>query len=106
MKNSQFMIGNSSSGIVESASFNIPVVNIGTRQDGKYKPKNVIDVGYSRKQILRGIELVKSKKFKNNILKLKNPYETNLNIGKLVNIILKLKKNDKVMRKKFIDIND
>lgn len=106
MKNSQFVIGNSSSGIVESASFNIPVVNIGTRQDGKYKPKNVIDVGYSRTQILRGIELAQSKKFKNNILRLKNPYETNLNIGKLVNIILKLKKNDKVMRKKFIDIND
>ena len=48
----------------------------------------------------------RSPRYSTNILRLKNPYETNLNIGKLVNIILKLKKNDKVMRKKFIDIND
>ena len=33
------MVGNSSSGIVEAASFKLPVVNIGIRQDGKVKPK-------------------------------------------------------------------
>ena len=37
------MVGNSSSGIVEAASFKLPVVNIGIRQDGKVKPKNVIN---------------------------------------------------------------
>ena len=43
LKHSTLVLGNSSSGIVEAASFKIPVVNIGIRQEGKYKPINVID---------------------------------------------------------------
>ncbi len=39
------MVGNSSSGIIEAASFGIPVVNIGTRQEGRLRPANVIDCG-------------------------------------------------------------
>ena len=42
LKKAKLMIGNSSSGIVESASFKLPVVNIGSRQTGKFKPKNII----------------------------------------------------------------
>ena len=37
------MIGNSSSGIIESASFDLPCVNLGTRQDGRQRNKNVVD---------------------------------------------------------------
>ena len=49
------MVGNSSSGLLEAASFLLPAVNIGTRQDGRVRARNVIDVGYSRAEILRGI---------------------------------------------------
>ena len=45
----------SSSGIVEAASFNVPVINIGTRQDGKFKRKNVIDCKYSWRDIYSNI---------------------------------------------------
>ena len=41
-RHSDLMIGNSSSGIVEAASFKLPVINIGTRQNGKVHPINVI----------------------------------------------------------------
>ena len=61
MQNCLAMIGNSSSGIVEAASFNIPVINIGTRQDGKFKPKNIIDCKYSWKDIYNKIEYSRSK---------------------------------------------
>ena len=40
------MLGNSSSGIIEAASFALPVVNIGTRQSGRARGTNVIDVDY------------------------------------------------------------
>ena len=50
MKNCLFVIGNSSSGLVEAASLKIPSINIGTRQDGKFKPANVIDSDYSKKK--------------------------------------------------------
>ena len=42
------MIGNSSSGIVEAASFKMPVINIGNRQKGKFFQKNVIQTSYKR----------------------------------------------------------
>jgi GDP/UDP-N,N'-diacetylbacillosamine 2-epimerase (hydrolysing) len=50
------MIGNSSSGLVEAPSFNMPVVNIGERQKGRMRGKNVIDVECSHIEILSGIE--------------------------------------------------
>ncbi len=49
------MIGNSSSGIVEAPSFNLPVVNIGARQAGRMRAPNVIDVAHSCDAILGGI---------------------------------------------------
>ena len=45
------MLGNSSAGIIEAASFNTPVVNIGNRQQGPERSKNVIDVDVHVDQI-------------------------------------------------------
>ena len=103
IRNSLAIVGNSSSGIVEAASFKKPTVNIGTRQNGKFMPRNVINTGYSSKNILNGIKLALSKKFNKRIKNLSNPYESNTSIKKIVNIILNLKINDKLLRKKFID---
>lgn len=49
------MVGNSSSGIIEAMSLQLPVVNIGTRQAGRLRSVNVIDVGYERAEIVAGI---------------------------------------------------
>ena len=103
IRNSLAIVGNSSSGIVEAASFKKPTVNIGTRQNGKFMPRNVINTGYSSKNIFNGVKLALSKKFNKRIKNLSNPYESNTSIKKIVNIILNLKINDKLLRKKFID---
>lgn len=50
------LVGNSSSGIIESASFNLPVVNIGNRQRGRLRSGNVIDVPYNTEEIISGID--------------------------------------------------
>jgi len=50
------MIGNSSSGLVEAPSFSMPVVNIGNRQQGRMKGKNVFDVGHTHTEINKGIK--------------------------------------------------
>jgi len=89
------MLGNSSSGIVEAASFNLPVINLGTRQDGKIKPKNVIDANYNVSEIYK---LIFSLKKKNTL----NPYENNFSMKEFVNIVLKTNIDDKLLRKKFI----
>jgi len=49
------MVGNSSSGIIEAMSFELPVVNIGTRQTGRIRPQNVIDVGYGCGEIVAAL---------------------------------------------------
>ena len=97
------MVGNSSSGIVEAASFKLPVVNIGMRQDGKVKPINVINTYFQEKKILKAINKASSKKFKDMIKNLKNPYEKKINLQKISNFILKSCKNSKILHKRFID---
>jgi GDP/UDP-N,N'-diacetylbacillosamine 2-epimerase (hydrolysing) len=49
------MVGNSSAGIIEAASFGLPVVNVGTRQTGREQSGNVIDVAAERAAIAGGI---------------------------------------------------
>jgi len=68
------LVGNSSSGIIEAPSFGLPAVNIGTRQEGRLRSKNVVDVGYDRRKILAGVRRARSREFKNLVQKCKNPY--------------------------------
>lgn len=74
MRHAAAMVGNSSSGIIEAASFELPVVNIGNRQNGRTKPLNVIDVGYESSEILSGIQQATSRKFRDSIRGIDNPY--------------------------------
>lgn len=48
-------VGNSSAAMIESASFKVPVVNVGARQAGRQRGRNVIDVDYSAKKIEQAI---------------------------------------------------
>ena len=66
---------NSSSGLNESTSLRIPVVNIGDRQKGRIKEKNIIDVGYTVEDIKSGIKKACSKEFTKGIKDIKNPYD-------------------------------
>jgi UDP-hydrolysing UDP-N-acetyl-D-glucosamine 2-epimerase len=53
---SRCIIGNSSAAIREGSFLGVPAVNIGTRQDGRERGKNVIDVSYSKKEIIEALE--------------------------------------------------
>ena len=62
LKNSICIIGNSSSGILESPTFKTPCINIGFRQHGRLKAKNIIDLGkISEKKFLREKKFKKKK---------------------------------------------
>ena len=60
MKNCSYMLGNTSSGIIEACSFNIPVVNVGDRQKGRLAGDNVVHTGYDLNDILKAVEKAKS----------------------------------------------
>jgi UDP-hydrolysing UDP-N-acetyl-D-glucosamine 2-epimerase len=53
--NSKCLVGNSSVGVRECSYLGVPVVNIGSRQSGRDRGMNVIDVGYDRKEITAAI---------------------------------------------------
>jgi UDP-hydrolysing UDP-N-acetyl-D-glucosamine 2-epimerase len=55
LKNSRCLIGNSSAGIRECAYLGVPVVNIGSRQEGREKGQNVIDVDYKKSDIKNAV---------------------------------------------------
>ncbi len=50
------LIGNSSSGIIEAASFHVPAVNVGDRQRGRLRSGNVIDTDYDRSAVAAAID--------------------------------------------------
>jgi UDP-hydrolysing UDP-N-acetyl-D-glucosamine 2-epimerase len=85
------VIGNSSSGVHEAPNFNIGTVNIGNRQDGRIKLKSVINVNYSKKEIIKAIKKISSRSFRSLFKNNKNPYykkNTTLNIQKKIKEIL------------------
>jgi UDP-N-acetylglucosamine 2-epimerase (non-hydrolysing)/GDP/UDP-N,N'-diacetylbacillosamine 2-epimerase (hydrolysing) len=68
------VVGNSSSGIVEAATFELPVVNVGNRQAGRFHDRNVIDVPCERAAIVNAIRTASSGNFKQGLRGLRNPY--------------------------------
>lgn len=59
MKYASFLIGNSSSGIVEAASFGKYVINVGDRQKGRARSNNIIDCDFDLIQIINAVEKIK-----------------------------------------------
>jgi UDP-N-acetylglucosamine 2-epimerase (non-hydrolysing)/GDP/UDP-N,N'-diacetylbacillosamine 2-epimerase (hydrolysing) len=68
------MVGNSSSGIMEAASFALPVVNVGMRQQGREHGSNVIDAPVDTAAILAGLTQALSPEFRNSLRGMANPY--------------------------------
>lgn len=98
------MIGNSSSGIIETPFLKLPTINIGNRQDGRIKPKNIIDAKPTAIDIKKAINKSLSKHFLKSLKKMKNPYYKN-NSAKII-----FKKIDDNLhklspKKEFYDLN-
>jgi UDP-hydrolysing UDP-N-acetyl-D-glucosamine 2-epimerase len=68
------MIGNSSSGIMEAASFALPVVNVGIRQQGRERAPNTIDVAAETPAILAAIRRALNPEFRASLRGMTNPY--------------------------------
>ncbi len=66
--------GNSSSGIMEAASFALPVVNVGLRQQGRERAPNVIDAPADAAAICAALERALSPAFRESLAGMTNPY--------------------------------
>jgi len=97
------MIGNSSSGIIEAPSFKLPVVNIGTRQTGRVRANNVIDVGYEHSEIVAGVQRAITPKFREGLRERVNPYGDGHAAENIVEVLKAVALDDRLIRKVFRD---
>jgi UDP-hydrolysing UDP-N-acetyl-D-glucosamine 2-epimerase len=74
LKHVGVLVGNSSSGIIESTSLNVPAVNIGIRQQGREHAANVIDVSAQSEKIRKAVGRALSAEFRRGIGGLESPY--------------------------------
>jgi UDP-hydrolysing UDP-N-acetyl-D-glucosamine 2-epimerase len=74
MAASRAIVGNSSSGIIEAAAFELPVVNIGNRQRGRTAPVNVIHCGHSADEITGAVRRATSAEFRDSLKGMDNLY--------------------------------
>ena len=103
MNSAEAMLGNSSSGLIEAPSFGLPVVNIGNRQRGRLRARNVIDVENCSVAILRGLRKALSRRFRDSLVELENPYGVGRAAPKIVSRLRVVKLNQKLIMKRFHD---
>lgn len=98
------MVGNSSSGIIEAPSFRLPVVNIGTRQEGREMAANVIQTGYGREEITLAIRQATSPEFVRSLNDLVNPYGCGRSAEKMLSVLRSVTVDDRLLVKQFYDL--
>ena len=75
LKHARVVLGNSSSGLVEAASFGVPCVNVGTRQKGRLAAGSVLHAGYSENEITAQLRKALSSEFQQFSRQCENPYD-------------------------------
>jgi GDP/UDP-N,N'-diacetylbacillosamine 2-epimerase (hydrolysing) len=95
----EFVIGNSSSGIVEVPFFSVPTINIGNRQRGRLRHPSVIDVDYSASSIDIGIQKALSKDFSESLKNMEYKFGDGRSAERMVKIIEETKLDQKLMLK-------
>ena len=103
MKHASAMVGNSSSGLIEAPSFELPVVNIGDRQKGRIRGDNVLDVPWETQAIAKAIQTAVSPAFKTTIKQTKNPYGDGHTANRIVDVLERIPVDKRLLRKRFMD---
>ena len=97
------MVGNSSSGIIEAASFGTAVVNVGGRQEGRVRGRNVIDVATDRSAIVAAVQRAVSLEFRAPLVGMVNPYGQGDASRRIVDRLASEPMGEALLRKHFVD---
>jgi UDP-N-acetylglucosamine 2-epimerase (non-hydrolysing)/GDP/UDP-N,N'-diacetylbacillosamine 2-epimerase (hydrolysing) len=100
MRNVSLFVGNSSSGIMETASFAIPTVNVGMRQQGRERARNVLDAEPSRESIVAAIAQARSGEFRRSLEGMQNPYGDGCAAERIVQVLAALASRDALLFKR------
>jgi UDP-N-acetylglucosamine 2-epimerase (non-hydrolysing)/GDP/UDP-N,N'-diacetylbacillosamine 2-epimerase (hydrolysing) len=100
LKQVDVLAGNSSSGIMESASFALPTVNIGVRQQGRERALNVLDAAADTSSILAAIATVKTPEFRRSLQGMTNPYGEGVASDKIVEVLTTVPLGEELLMKR------
>lgn len=100
VKHCEFVLGNSSSGIIEAPALGVPTVNIGDRQKGRLMPESVINCPAEKEAILAAIKIAEHMEHKPILL-----YGDGNTSEKIVSVIKQKLKNKVNLKKEFYDLN-
>ncbi len=106
LKYSDLLLGNSSSGIMETASLPLPSVNVGMRQQGREKPLNIIDAAPETEAILEAAEKGLSADFRESLRGMTNPYGDGHAAEKIVEILATAPLGDELLIKRAVPLED
>ncbi len=103
LKHADAMVGNSSSGLIEAPSFALPVVNVGSRQQGRLRGTNVVDVAPGRDEILQGIQTALAPGFRRRLEGLPNPYGDGCTAARIVKVLREIALDARLIQKRELD---
>jgi UDP-N-acetylglucosamine 2-epimerase (non-hydrolysing)/GDP/UDP-N,N'-diacetylbacillosamine 2-epimerase (hydrolysing) len=98
------MVGNSSSGIIEAASFTLPVVNIGNRQRGRVRGPQVVDVEPTSDAISAGIAQACAPAFRESLQGCSNPYGDGKAAERIIAVLREVSLDARLIQKQFYDV--
>jgi UDP-hydrolysing UDP-N-acetyl-D-glucosamine 2-epimerase len=104
MKAAAAMVGNSSSGIIEAASFALPVVDVGSRQAGREHAPNVIDTPCREADIRSAIDRACSENFRRPLDGLENPFGDGCAAVRIVDVLKTVPLDERLAIKRFADM--
>ncbi|MFT7161887.1 MAG: GDP/UDP-N,N'-diacetylbacillosamine 2-epimerase (hydrolyzing) [Bacteroidia bacterium] len=103
LRHVSLVIGNSSSGLTEAPSFNVPTINIGDRQRGRLKAESVIDCLPKKQELLLAFDKALSPDFLEIVKRVKNPYGSGGASERIFNILKTFPLNG-IIKKEFYDL--
>lgn len=103
MRYAKFVLGNSSSGIIEAPVFHVPTVNIGDRQRGRYQSASIINCGAVAKEIVQAMEMAMSKDHQDKCKRVVSPYGDGHAAEKIAKEVVKAISSSIDLKKKFYD---
>ena len=104
LRNMDLMIGNSSSGIMETPSFALPTVNVGMRQQGRERARNILDAAPDKADILAKVEIARSEPFRRSLEGMQNPYGDGTASEKIVSVLTSVPLGEKLLIKKATNV--
>jgi UDP-N-acetylglucosamine 2-epimerase (non-hydrolysing)/GDP/UDP-N,N'-diacetylbacillosamine 2-epimerase (hydrolysing) len=102
LRQADVMIGNSSSGIMETPSFALPTVNVGIRQQGRERARNIVDAAPDKTDILAKVAIARSEQFHHSLEGMENPYGEGHASEKIVSVLTSVPLGEKLLLKKMV----